>query len=176
MKNLPIFSIRHSNLTFAAAGISCLLIAVLSICMGAAGLSLSELWQALLIPALTVLRSEFYGMYGFRVPLPACLPGRPWQFPAPCCRRSWQILWLLPASSGSTLAQGLAVSLCCALGGAVAGWTVAGISFAGAMAAALLVFLVARNDGGVPYDCGSGRRCRQYPDERRDGGNCNVIS
>lgn len=147
MKNLPIFSIRHSNLTFAAAGISCLLIAVLSICMGAAGLSLSELWQALFdtgsnSPAVRIL-------WYVRLPRTvACLlAGAALAVSGAMLQAILANPLASPSIIGVNAGAGLAVSLCCALGDAVAGWTVAGISFAGAMAAALLVFLVARKTG-----------------------------
>ena len=48
MKNSQISSSRHNSRPFALAALLCVAAALLSVCLGAAGLTLPELWQAIL--------------------------------------------------------------------------------------------------------------------------------
>lgn len=147
MKNLQTFSIRHNNLPFAAAGILCLLFALLSICLGATEISLPELWHALFDTTADSFAARI--LWYARLPRTAAclLAGAALAVSGAMLQAILANPLASPSIIGVNAGAGLAVSLCCAMGGAAAGWTVAGISFGGAMAAVLLVFLVARRTG-----------------------------
>ena len=147
MKSLPISSIRCSNLPFLAAGFACVLAAVLSIGLGAAGIAPGELWAALRqgVSENAAARILWY----VRMPRTAAclLAGAGLAVSGAVIQAVLANPLASPSVLGVNAGAGLAVSICCAFGGAAAGWLVAGVSFAGGMAAVLLVVLAARRTG-----------------------------
>lgn len=147
MKNLPTSSIRSKALPFVLAVLACLLAGVLSICLGAAGVSWGELWSALFNGAGADAAARI--LWYVRLPRTAAclLAGAGLAVSGAVIQAVLANPLASPSIIGVNAGAGLAVSICCALGGAAAGWTVAGFSFAGGMAAVLLVVLVARRTG-----------------------------
>lgn len=147
MKNLPRSYIQTDKRPFVLALLACLLAAGLSICLGAAGLAPGELWAA--------LRQENAGSAAARilwyVRLPrtaACLlAGAGLAVSGAVIQAVLANPLASPSIIGVNAGAGLAVSVCCAMGGAALGWVTAGLAFAGGMAAVLLVVLVARRTG-----------------------------
>jgi len=135
---------KRSLLFLGAAGLF-LLSAVLSLCFGAALLSLQELLQAIKSgPADTAGRIFWYS----RLPRTcACALAGGALSCAGCVLQSVLGNKLAsPGIIGVNAGAGLAVTLCCALG-IFSGWAVALSSFGGAMAAVLAVFLLSQKTG-----------------------------
>lgn len=128
---------------FLLAFVFCLVSALGSLCLGAAKLSLRQLWQAI----CGGVQSGYEGYIFWYVRLPrtaACL------LAGGALAVSGVIIQAVlanPLASSSIIGvnagAGMAVTICCAFG-VVSGWVIAGASFAGALAAVLLVALVAQ--------------------------------
>lgn len=130
---------------FALAAAMCVAGFVLSLCLGAANLSLAQLWRALLSgPEDTA----GYILWYSRLPR-ACasmLAGAALSC-AGCILQSVLGNKLAsPSIVGVNAGAGLAVTLCCALG-ALSGWAVAAASFGGALFSAALVVALAHMTG-----------------------------
>lgn len=122
-----------------------LLAAVLSLCLGAANLSLQELWQA----ALSVPNSTAgYIFWYVRLPRTcACLlSGMALAVSGGVIQGVLHNKLASPSIIGVNAGAGLAVTICCALG-AVTGWAIAGSAFLGALISVLLIVFVARKVG-----------------------------
>lgn len=118
---------------------------VLSLCFGAAKLSLPELVQAIYGgPSDTAGYIFWYS----RLPrTAACLLSGAALAVAGCILQTVLGNQLAsPGIIGVNAGAGLAVTLCCALG-ALSGWTISGAAFVGALAAVLTVVLLARKTG-----------------------------
>lgn len=136
---------KKRSLFFLAAGALCLVSGLLSLCLGAANLSLGELWRAILGgPTDTAGYIFWYS----RLPRTcACLMAGAALSASGCILQSVLGNHLAsPGIIGVNSGAGLGVTVCCALG-ALSGWTVSLASFAGAMAAVLTVMLLARKTG-----------------------------
>lgn len=147
MKTSPISSTRHDGRTFALAGLICLAAALLSICLGAAGLTLPELWQAIVSGPGAGAASRI--LWYVRLPRTAAclLAGAGLAVSGAIIQAVLANPLASPSIIGVNAGAGLAVSICCAAGGAAAGWAVAGMAFGGGMAAVMIVVLVARRTG-----------------------------
>lgn len=134
MRDLPL-------LLFAAVFL--LLSTVLSLCLGAAGLSLRQLWAALLSgpDASTAARILWYA----RIPRTAAciLSGAGLAVSGAVIQKVLNNSLASPGIIGVNAGAGLAVALCCATG-IFAGWAVSGAAFAGALCATFLVVFTAR--------------------------------
>ena len=130
-------------LPLVLAGAFLLLSAVLSLCLGAAGLSLGRLWKALLSgpDASAAARILWYA----RIPRTAAciLAGAGLAVSGTIIQKVLNNSLASPGIIGINAGAGLAVAVCCALG-VYAGWLVAGAAFAGALCATFLVVLTAR--------------------------------
>lgn len=129
--------------TFAAffCGAACLL----SLCLGAARLSLAQLMQALFEgPGSTA----GYIFWYVRLPRTAAclLSGSALAVSGAVIQKVLNNRLASPSIIGVNAGAGLAVTVCCALG-ALSGWVIAGAAFAGAVATALLIVLVAEKAG-----------------------------
>lgn len=132
--------------TKSLAILSCILAALASLCLGGAGLSLSQLWDALLCgPGTTAGRIFWY----IRLPrTAACLLAGAALSAAGCVIQNVLSNPLAsPNIIGINAGAGLAVTVCCALG-AMSGWVIAGAAFSGAFLAVMLVSLAGRLAGG----------------------------
>lgn len=120
----------------------CLISVVLSLCTGAAGLSLRELWTA-----VTSGTSTPGGRIFFYARLPrviACLmAGSGLAVSGAVIQGVLANRLASPGIIGVNAGAGLGVTICCALG-AVSGWAVAGASFIGALIAVLTVAFAAQ--------------------------------
>lgn len=147
MNNSQTSSTRPDARIFVLAGILCLAAAVLSVCLGAAGLTLPELWQAICSGPGAGAASRI--LWYVRLPRTAAclLAGAGLAVSGAMIQAVLANPLASPSIIGVNAGAGLAVSICCAAGGAAAGWAVAGMSFCGGMAAVMVVVLVARRTG-----------------------------
>ena len=130
---------------FALAALACAVSAVLSLTLGAAGLTLPELLEAIAAGTSTTAGRIFYLT---RLPrTAACLLAGAALAVAGCVIQGVLANPLAsPSIIGVNAGAGLAVTICCTLG-AVSGWAVAGASFLGAGLAVALVVLLAEKCG-----------------------------
>ena len=130
---------------YLAAVLLCLLGTVLSLSLGAARLSLSELYQAI---CSGPNNTAGYIFWYTRLPrTAACLAAGAALATAGCILQSVLGNKLAsPGIIGVNAGAGLAVTVCCALG-ALSGWVVSVAAFGGALAAVLTVVLLARRTG-----------------------------
>ena len=131
------------KITIAAA--FCAVAALLSLALGAARLSLQQIWQSLLEgPGNTA----GYIFWYVRLPRTAAclLAGAALSVSGAVIQKVLNNRLASPSIIGVNAGAGLAVTLCCALG-LLSGWTVAGAAFAGAVISALLIVFVAEKVG-----------------------------
>lgn len=134
---------KKIRITFLAAVLLCAAATLGSLCLGAARLTLPQLWQAICGGA----QSGYEGYIFWYVRLPrtaACL------LAGGALAVSGVVIQAVlanPLASSSIIGvnagAGMAVTICC-LFGAVSGWVIAGASFAGALLAVMLVAVVAQ--------------------------------
>ena len=134
---------QNKALPLLLSAVFLLISAVLSLCLGAAGLSLSKLWAALLSgpDASAAARILWYA----RIPrtLACSLAGAGLSVSGAVIQKVLNNSLASPGIIGVNAGAGLAVAICCALG-AFAGWAVAGAAFLGALCATFLVVMTAR--------------------------------
>ena len=134
---------QNKALLLLLAALFLILSAILSLCLGAAGLSLGKLWAALLSgpDSSAAARILWYA----RIPrtLACILAGAGLSVSGAVIQKVLNNSLASPGIIGVNAGAGLAVAVCCALG-AFAGWVVAGAAFAGALIATFLVVLTAR--------------------------------
>lgn len=135
---------KTKTMLILAAG-ACLLSAVLSLTLGAARLTLSELLTAITDGPTTTAGRIFY--YARLPRTAACMLAGAALAVAGCVIQAVLGNRLAsPGIIGVNTGAGLAVTVCCAFG-ALSGWVIAGASFAGALAAVMLVMLIGRKTG-----------------------------
>lgn len=136
---------RKRQLGFALAGLLCLVSTLLSLCLGAAPLSLSQLWQAM---CRGPQDTAGYILWYTRLPRTAgcLLAGAALSVSGCILQRVLGNSLASPNIIGINAGAGLAVTLCCSLG-VLSGWAVAGAAFAGALGAVMLVMVLARKTG-----------------------------
>ena len=130
-------------LLIAASAAALVLSAVLSICLGASGLSPGELWHSLISGPGTSKASRI--LWYVRLPRTfACImAGAALAVSGTVIQKVLANNLASPGIIGVNAGAGLAVAACCAAGN-YAAWAIAGSSFLGAMAATFLVVIVAR--------------------------------
>lgn len=136
---------KKSNCYFITGVLACVLAAVLSLMLGAAPLTLSELWDAVRAGSTTTAGRI---LYYSRLPRTAgtLLAGAALSVSGCVIQKVLANPLASPGIIGINAGAGLGVTVCCALG-ALSGWTVAGASFLGALAAAALVVSCAQSTG-----------------------------
>ena len=125
-------------------GIAFLIVsAVLNVCLGASGLSLADIWEALIAGPGTSAASRI--LWYARLPriLACVLAGAGLAVSGAVIQKVLSNNLASPGIIGVNAGAGLAVSICCALG-AFSAWAIAGASFAGAMCATFLVVALGR--------------------------------
>lgn len=134
---------KRVKITFLLTAVFCMLAILGSLCLGAANLSLAELWQAIRDGA----KSSSGGTIFWYVRLPrtaACLLAGAGLSVSGAVIQSVLVNQLAsPGIIGVNAGAGMAVTICCAIG-VLSGWAIAGAAFAGAMFAVLLVTLTAQ--------------------------------
>lgn len=130
---------------FTLSGGVLLLLTLLSLCLGAANLSLSELWQALWQGPQSTAGYIFWYV---RLPRTcACVSaGAALAVSGAVIQSVLHNHLASPSIIGVNAGAGLAVTLCCAFG-AISGWAIAGSAFLGAMTAVLLIVFAAEKAG-----------------------------
>jgi len=130
---------------FLAAAALCILATLASLCLGAANLTLSELWQAIEQGPNSTAGWIFY--YARLPRTAACLlSGAALAVSGAVIQGVLHNKLASPGIIGVNAGAGLAVTLCCALG-ILSGWAIAVSSFAGAMISVLLVMFTAQKTG-----------------------------
>jgi iron complex transport system permease protein len=116
---------------------------VLNVCLGASGLTLSDIWKALIAGPGTSAAQRI--LWYARLPriLACVLAGAGLAVSGAVIQKVLSNNLASPGIIGVNAGAGLAVSVCCALG-AFSAWAIAGASFAGAMLATFLVVTVGR--------------------------------
>ena len=136
---------KKKTAVLALGGALCLVAAVLSLCLGAARLDLTQLWQA-----ITQGPESTAGYIFWYARLPrtcACLLSGAALSCSGCVLQSVLGNKLpSPGIIGVNAGAGLAVTLCCGFG-FLSGWAVSLAAFAGAMVTVLTVVLMARKTG-----------------------------
>ena len=130
---------------FPVAIVLCVTGSLLSLCLGAARLSLAELWQAVMSGPVS---TGGYIFWYSRLPRTcACLLAGAALSCAGCILQSVLGNKLAsPGIIGVNAGAGLAVTICCAVG-ALSGWVISIASFGGAMVSVLVVVLLAKKTG-----------------------------
>ncbi len=144
MKNWKSSSTENKNaLPMIGAAAFLLTAAVLNICLGASGITLPRLWQALLSGPDNTSAARI--LWYVRLPRTgACLlAGSGLAVSGAVIQKVLANNLASPGIIGINAGAGLAVAACCAFG-TYAAWAIAGTSFLGAMAATFLVVIVAR--------------------------------
>ena len=137
------FTKNRPGLSILCAAVFLLLAAVLNICVGASGLSLSKLFSALMAgPGTSAAQRIFWFV---RLPRTAAclLAGAGLAVAGAIIQKVLANSLASPSIIGVNAGAGLAVSVCCAFG-IYSAWAVAGASFAGAVSATMLVVLAGR--------------------------------
>lgn len=136
---------KKNTLTFYAAGCLCLLAALLSLSLGAARLSPSQLFRAILNGPTGTAGYIFWYV---RLPRTAAcvLAGVGLAVSGAVIQGVLQNKLASPSIIGVNAGAGLAVTVCCALG-LLSGWAIALSAFSGAMISVLLVVFTAKKTG-----------------------------
>ena len=134
---------KRKSIPFLAVGILCLVSAVMSLCFGAADLSLAQLWQAIYGGPRSTAGYIFW--YARLPRTAACILSGAALAVSGCVIQSVLGNQLAsPSIIGVNAGAGLAVNLCCAAG-LLSGWIISCCSFLGAMLCVLIVvFLTGR--------------------------------
>ena len=134
---------NNALLKIICAAVFLLLAAVLNICLGASGLTLSELFKALGAGPGTSVSQRI--LWYVRLPRTAAclLAGAGLAVSGTIIQKVLANSLASPGIIGVNAGAGLAVSICCALG-MFSAWAVAGASFIGAVCATMLVVLASR--------------------------------
>ena len=144
MKNSPTCSTRRRALSVAGAALLCLAALVLSLCLGAAGIPLPRLWEALVHGGEGI---EARVLWYARAPRAAAclLAGAALSVSGAVIQSVLANPLAAPNIIGVNAGAGLAVSVCCAVG--ASGWAAAGAAFFGALGAVMLVVALAQRTG-----------------------------
>lgn len=119
---------------------------LLSFCLGAASLSLSELFQAIQAGPDSSAAGRIFWYVRLPRTLATMLAGAALAVSGTVIQNVLTNKLASPSIIGVNAGAGLAVTICCAAG-AISGWTIAGSAFVGALIAVLLVTFTARKVG-----------------------------
>lgn len=135
---------KHGYIFMAAAAL-CLMAVLLSLSLGAAALSPSEIWQAVLAGPRSTAGYIFWFVRAPRTA--ACLlAGAALAVSGAVIQGVLHNQLASPGIIGVNAGAGLAVTACCAMG-VLSGWAVAGAAFGGAMAAVAMVMFIGKKTG-----------------------------
>ena len=143
MKNSRKSSTANKRILIICSGIFALAAALLSICVGASGLTLAKVWNALISgPGSSAAQRIFWFV---RLPRTAAclLAGAGLAVSGTVIQKVLSNSLASPGIIGVNAGAGFAVALCCGLG-IYSAWVVAGSAFAGALLSTFLVVGVAR--------------------------------
>lgn len=133
---------------YIGAGLSLVLIILLSLCLGSARLSVEEIIQAILTGNKNVMTPAARIFWYARLPrtIACILAGAALAVSGAVIQSVLTNQLASPGIIGVNAGAGLAVTICCAFG-AFSGWMIAGAAFGGAMTAVLFVALTAEKIG-----------------------------
>ena len=133
-------------LYFCGASLFLILSFVLNMCLGSAGISLPDLWAAIIEGPESGVAGRIFWYVRLPRTAAAMLAGAALAVSGAVIQGVLTNKLASPGIIGVNAGAGLAVTVCCALG-AFSGWVIAGAAFGGAMAAVLLVTLTAAKVG-----------------------------
>lgn len=136
---------KYHRICFLTGIAACVLAAGLSLTLGAAALSLPELWEAML-PGTATTAGRIFWFSRLPRTLGCLLAGSALAVSGCVIQRVLANPLASPGIIGINAGAGLGVTACCALG-VMSGWAVAGAAFLGALSASLLVVFCARRTG-----------------------------
>ena len=136
---------NYHRICFLTGIAACVLAAGLSLTLGAAALSLPELWEAML-PGTATTAGRIFWFSRLPRTLGCLLAGSALAVSGCVIQRVLANPLASPGIIGINAGAGLGVTACCALG-VMSGWAVAGAAFLGALSASLLVVFCARRTG-----------------------------
>ncbi len=139
----PFSTGKNNGWMIGAAAAFLLAAAVLNICMGASGITLGRLWQALLSGPNESAAARILWYVRFPRTAACILAGAGLAVSGTVIQKVLANNLASPGIIGVNAGAGLAVAICSALG-IYAAWAIAGASFAGAMAATFLVVVMGR--------------------------------
>lgn len=119
---------------------------LLNMCLGSAGLSLGELWTAIVEGADSGVAGRIFWYARLPRTAAAMLAGAALAVSGAVIQGVLTNKLASPGIIGVNAGAGLAVTVCCAFG-AFSGWVIAGAAFGGAIAAVLLVAIAAERIG-----------------------------
>ncbi|MBO4360368.1 MAG: iron ABC transporter permease [Eubacteriaceae bacterium] len=144
MKTIP--TDKRKKLYILAAAVFMLLSAVLNLCMGASGLTLRELWEALTGGPSGTVAGRILWYVRFPRTFACLLAGSALAVSGAVIQKVLANQLASPSIIGVNAGAGLAVTACCAMG-IYHAWAIAGFSFAGAMIATFMVVIAGRKSG-----------------------------
>ena len=136
----------RKKLYILIAALFMLVSAVLNLCMGASGLSLSELWEALVGGPGGTVAARILWYVRFPRTFACLLAGSALAVSGAVIQKVLANQLASPSIIGVNAGAGLAVTVCCAMGIYYA-WAIAGFSFLGAMIATFMVVITGRKSG-----------------------------
>ncbi|MCR5009973.1 MAG: iron ABC transporter permease [Clostridia bacterium] len=144
MKSLKRSSIKsNTSLIMAGAGAFLIVAAVLNICLGASGVSLAKLWEALISGPGESSASRILWYVRFPRTAATLLAGAGLAVSGAVIQKVLANSLASPGIIGVNAGAGTAVAICCGLG-FYSAWAIAGASFLGAVLAAFIVVLIGR--------------------------------
>ena len=149
MKNSKSSSTRiNGKVILILAAVFVLAAAILNICLGASGMSLAKLWEALISGPGTSAASRI--LWYVRLPrtVATLLSGAALAVAGAVIQKVLSNQLASPHIIGVNAGAGLAVAICSALG-FYSAWAMAGFSFAGALGATFLVVAIGRKIGAA---------------------------
>ncbi len=137
---------QRAFVCFLCAGVFLVVAVLMSLCLGSAQISLSNLWEVLLKHDGSSVAGRIF--WYARLPRTAAclLAGAALSVAGAVIQGVLTNKLASPGIIGVNAGAGLAVTVCCALG-AFSGWTIAGAAFFGAITSVLLVALTAQKIG-----------------------------
>ncbi len=137
---------KRRNVTFGIVIAICVLAGILSLCLGAANLSVEELWQAICDGSSDSVAGNIFWYVRLPRTIGALLSGAALAVSGAIIQNVLANKLASPGIIGVNAGAGLAVTICIACG-VVSGWLIAGVSFLGALIAVLLIVLTAEKAG-----------------------------
>lgn len=137
---------QKTNIIILILAVLCILAILLSLCLGSAKLSLTDVWQAVREGADSGVAGRIFWYSRLPRTLACVLAGAGLAVSGAIIQNVLTNHLASPGIIGVNAGAGLAVTICCAFG-FLTGWAIAGAAFAGAVLAVMLVAVTAQKVG-----------------------------
>lgn len=134
------------KILFLVAGVMCVVSALLSLCLGSAKLTLTDVWNAVTTGADSGVAGRIFWYSRLPRTLACMLAGGGLAVSGTIIQNVLTNKLASPGIIGVNAGAGLAVTVCCAFG-FISGWAIAGAAFVGSLVAVLLVAFTAQKVG-----------------------------